>query len=101
MPLSQFKIVIGSIGIATAVALCYSHFGDQPVNNIYLANFNNQSKTPEEMNFDYYQLLRNEQSVVLMQIDIMHKFASNILDNIKDLDPDFSQTVDENLWDLI
>ena len=35
------------------------------------------------------------------QIDIIHHFASNILDNIKDLEPEFSKTVDENFWDLI
>jgi len=34
-------------------------------------------------------------------ITIIHKVASDILDNIKDLDPDFSKTVDENFWDLI
>jgi hypothetical protein len=101
MPLSHFKNVIGSIGIATTAALCYSYVGAQPVDSFYSANFDNQSKTPEEMKFDYYQLVRNEQAVVLMQINIMNKFASNILDNISDLDPDFSKTVDENFWDLI
>ena len=35
------------------------------------------------------------------QIEIIHKFASSILDNIKDLDPEFSKIVDENFWDLI
>ena len=34
-------------------------------------------------------------------VDIIHHFASNILDNIKDLEPEFSKTVDENFWDLI
>lgn len=34
------------------------------------------------------------------QMDVIHKFASNILDNIKDLEPEFSKTVDENFWDL-
>ena len=46
-------------------------------------------------------LINPDQTVMLEQIDIIHKFASSILDNIKDIDPEFSKTVDENFWDLI
>jgi len=35
------------------------------------------------------------------QVVILHNFASNILDNIKDLESEFSKTVDENFWELI
>lgn len=67
----------------------------------HIINLKVQIKAPEELNFDYYQLVGKEQAVALEQIDIIHKFASNILDNIKDLDPEFSKTVDENFWGLI
>ena len=75
--------------------------GAPAINPVDFANLNVQIKAPKAMNFDYYQLVRKEQTVTLEQIDIIHKFASNILDNIKDLEPEFSKTVDENFWDLI
>lgn len=34
-------------------------------------------------------------------IETIHRFASNILENIEDLDPEFSRVIDENYWDLI
>ncbi len=99
MPLSSFRNVVGSA--TTAAVLCYSYLGAPAINPVDLANLNVQIKAPKAMNFDYYQLVRKEQTVTLEQIDIIHKFASNILDNIKDLEPEFSKTVDENFWDLI
>lgn len=99
MPLSQFRNVIGSV--TTAAVLWNSYMGAPTVNSIDFANLNVQIKAPEEMSFDYYQLVGKDQAVALEQIDTIHQFASNILDNIKDLDPEFSKTVDENFWDLI
>ena len=37
----------------------------------------------------------------LQKLEAIHKFASNLLENIEDLDPEFSKVVDENYWDLI
>lgn len=34
-------------------------------------------------------------------IKVIHKFASNLLENIEDLDPEFSKVIDENYWNLI
>lgn len=99
MPLSQFRNVVGSA--ATAAVLCYSYMGAPAINPNNLPNLNIQLKAPTEMNFDYYQLIDKDQAATLEQIDIIHHFASNIIDNIKDLEPEFSKTVDENFWDLI
>ena len=33
--------------------------------------------------------------------EAIHKFALNLLENIEDLDPEFSKLIDENFWDLI
>lgn len=99
MPLSQFKNVVGSA--TTAAVLCYSYMGAPAINPVDFPNLNVQLKAPTEMNFDYYQLIDKEQSAALGQIDVIHQFASNILNNIKDLEPEFSKTVDENFWDLI
>ena len=35
------------------------------------------------------------------KVEIIHQFASNLLENIEDLEPEFSQVIDENYWDLI
>lgn len=99
MPLSKFRNVVGSA--ATAAVLCYSYMGAPTMNPDNLPNLDTIHKVPAEMNFDCYQLIDKTQATVLEQIDIIHHFASNILDNIKDLEPEFSKTVDENFWDLI
>jgi hypothetical protein len=99
MPLSQFKNVVGNV--ATAAVLCYSYLGAPIMNSIDLYRVDAQINAPKEMNFDYYQLMNPEQALALEQIDIIHQFTSNILNNIKDLDPDFSKNVDENFWNLI
>lgn len=33
--------------------------------------------------------------------DIFFQYLSDIVDNIKDIEPEFSKTVDEDFWDLI
>ena len=99
MSLSSLRNVVGSA--TTAAVLYYSYLGVPAINHVDFANLKVQINAPKEMNFDYYQLVPKEQAVTLEQIDIIHKFASNILDNIKDLDPEFSKIVDENFWDLI
>jgi len=100
MPLSQFRNVIGSA--TTAAVLCYSYMVGAPATNpVDLVSLNAQFQAPSEMNFDYYQLIDKDQAAALEQIDVIHQFASNLLDNIKDLEPEFSKTVDENFWDLI
>lgn len=99
MPLSQFRNVVGSV--TTAAVLCYSYLGAPTDNPVDFCSLNVQLKAPTEMNFDYYQLIDKDQAIAIEQIDVIHQFASNILDNIKDLEPEFSKTVDENFWDLI
>lgn len=46
----------------------------------------------------YYESLRHKAAVKLNQE--LNKVTSSILKNTKDLDPEFSKTVDENFWDL-
>ena len=99
MPLAQFRNIAGSA--ATAAVLCYSYLGAPLINPIVFVDPNIQITAPDELNYDHYQLVQKEQSVALAQIDTIHKFATNLLDNIEDLDPEFSQTVDDNFWDLI
>lgn len=34
-------------------------------------------------------------------IETIHKFASDLVEHIEDLDPEFSKVIDENYWDLV
>lgn len=99
MPLARYKNVVGSA--ATAAVLCYYYLGAPAINGVDFSNYDVQIKAQPEITFDYYQLINKDYANVLRQIDAIHQFASNILSNIKDLEPEFSKTVDENFWDLI
>lgn len=99
MPLSQYMNVVGNA--ATAAVLCYSYLGSPTINAFDLSNYDVQIKAPSGITFDYYQLISKDQADSLRQIDAIHQFASNVLGNIKDLEPEFSKTVDKNFWDLI
>lgn len=99
MLLPQVRNVVGSA--VTAAVLYYSYLGAPATINTTTVNPNIQISAPTGIKYDYYQIVNPDQAVMLEQIDIIHKFASSILDNIKDLDPEFSKTVDENFWDLI
>lgn len=35
------------------------------------------------------------------EINIMHGFASNLIENIEDLPPEYSEIIDEHFWELI
>jgi hypothetical protein len=92
------KFIIGSA--ATAVVFCYTYLGEPTIKTDFDKSMA-QTRAPKEMSFDYYQIVANENTHVFEQINIIHKFASSILDNIKELEPEFSKTVDDNFWDLL
>ena len=98
MGVSQLKIFAG--GVVTAAVLCYSHAGMETAGTNMDYHFQH-AKAPEGMNFDYYQLINEEQAREVEQFTIIQSFASNLLENIKDLDPEFSRTVDKHFWDLV
>lgn len=53
------------------------------------------------MSLDYYEILDTEQTREAEQFKALQSFASNLLGNVKDMDPDFSKTVDDHFWDLV
>lgn len=86
----------------TAAAWRYT----QPGMDEYLTNHNyydiRDARAPEGMNLDYYQLSNETQPNREVELfKIIQSFASNLLENMKDLDPKFSRTVDNHFWDLI
>lgn len=44
---------------------------------------------------------KNESSQIIKQIEILHKFSSKIIHNLKDLDPVIAKEVNDKLWDII
>lgn len=45
--------------------------------------------------------VRDEREKAFQKMETIYKFASNLLENIEDLDPEFTKAIDENYWDLI
>lgn len=93
--------VVGT-AVTTAILFCGVSVSDQ-FSNIPSAAFRG-SDIPQNINyglsFDRYQLLSKDDTQ-RENIEIIHGFASNLLENIEDISADFSQAVDENFWDLI
>lgn len=97
MDLSRLMFIAG--GVATAALLSYSHIGMEKSESA-TAHYFGQGRAPEDMNFDYYEILDKQQSREVQQFRIVQSFASDLLANIKDLDPEFSKVVDDHFWDL-
>jgi len=98
MDLSRLMFVAG--GAATAAILYYSHIGMESPKAAPDYHFE-QALAPDGMAFDYYEVMNEEQSKEVEHFRIIQCFASNLLGNIKDLDPEFSKVVDDHFWDLV
>ncbi len=98
MDLSRLMFIAG--GAATAAIMCYSHIGmESPTAGP--GYYFEDVRAPEGMAFDYYELINEEQIKEIERFRIIQSFASNLLGNIKDLDPEFSKVVDDHFWDLV
>ena len=47
----------------------------------------------------YYSLSKAEHDTI-QQIEIIHKFVSNVLTNIKDLEPSIGKIISKNFWKM-
>ncbi len=47
----------------------------------------------------YYEI-SSQKSPINSQIEIIYNFVSALVENSKDLDPDFSKAVDKHFWEL-
>lgn len=84
----------------SAAVLCYSHIGS-PQLDWNQEEITQHAEAPEGMSLDYYEILDTEQTRETEQFKALQSFASNLLGNVKDMDPDFSKTVDDHFWDLV
>lgn len=91
-------------GVATATVLVYSHLGVVDI-NLPSKNYKTAIKQqicPEEFSaYPYYYTFVENQYRIKNQVEVLHNFVSNLIENTEDINPDFSQTVDKHFWDLI
>ncbi len=84
--------------VATAVAIGYSGFGEP----IPQSSFLYDSNEPIPILFsDHYRLSNSDSIALSEQIETLKQFSSSILNNIKDIEPEYTELVDEKFWDLI
>ena len=97
----QVKKLIG--GVTTAAVLSYAYLGfcdivEPEQNHQVIVECN---LLPDEYSSNpYYTLIEGEYRLK-DQIEVIHNFVSVLVKNSKDLNPDFSESVDKHFWDLI
>lgn len=99
MQLNEFKCVVGCA--ATTAVTLIACAGTPTMPSLDIKDLNEFLNVPSGATYDYYQVQDIEHTDTLSKIEVVHRFASTILENIEDLEPEFSKTVDENFWDLI
>jgi len=85
---------------ATTAVLCYSAFGE-PIPQDHYSYKSEESAQQYPSQYDYYTLNASDSISITYKIEILYKFSKSILDNIKDIDPEYSALVDEKFWDLL
>lgn len=100
METTTLKTIVGII--PTAVVLTYTYLGSQsailPPQKEHAMNVTAGIKTGYEHN-PYYTVLEDRE-VMREQVETIHGFVSNLLENMQDLEPQYSQLVDEHFWEL-
>ena len=91
-------LLIGGLPVNRGARLDNSPINKNPSNH-YLQPSDSSLGTFDNKQTKYR--LRDDDIDLNKQIETIHGFASNILDNIIDLDPEFSRIIDENYWDLV
>lgn len=86
--------------VATATVLGYSAFGE-PIPQKKYSYKAEDSAQQYQGQYDYYTLSLSDPIPISEQIEVLHEFSRSMLNNIQDIDPDFSALVDEKFWDLV
>ena len=89
------------VGVAaTAVVIGYSGFGE-PIPQSSFSYDSNEPIQFYQSGSDYYRLSNSDSIALSEQIETLKQFSSSILNNIKDIEPEYTELVDEKFWDLI
>ena len=99
MASTQVKFALTVTTTAALVGVCFSSSVAPSLN---VEDYNLASQLPQNFGsaITSYNSI-SDFSEISRKIETIHKFASNILENIEDLDADYSKAIDENYWDLI
>jgi len=91
-----------ALTVTTTAALVGGYFASTVTPSLNVEDYNLASQLPQNFGsaLTSYNSI-SDFSEISRQIETIHKFASNILENIEDLDADYSKAIDENYWDLI
>lgn len=101
MGLINFPHAVGT-SLTTAILV----FGVS-TNDETLALMQIQSSQPSQassnhgLSYDRYTLINDSYTEEKRNIETIHEFSSNLLENIEDIPLEFSKVVDDNFWDLI
>lgn len=90
-------------GVATAAVISYFSLSRPYFIPQEMEYFDEKATSQMSETYDinpYYYIDRSD-SVVFNQVDIIHKFVSELLENTQDLDSHFSELVDKHFWDLV
>lgn len=93
--------VVGT-AVSTAILFCgVAVYDNLPsVSGSILNDYANSGSVDYGLSLDRYQLLSKE-NIQKNNIEVIHGFASNLLENIEDIPAEFNEAVDRNFWDLV
>lgn len=97
----KLPYVVGT-AVTTAILFCGINTSEELSTTSHISMDN-----PEKIDhgvassFDRYKLLPVNNIKEKENIEVIHSFASKLLENIEDIPPEFSEAVDANFWDLI
>jgi len=101
MGLINFPHTVGT-SVTTAILFCGVSINDQSLALLQVkTTSSSQVQVSHGLSFDRYTLVNNSYSQEKKNIETIHKFSSNLLENIEDIPLEFSEAIDENFWDLV
>lgn len=85
---------------ATTAVLCYTAIGEPIPQGNY--TYNHEESAQQYLGQYDHSVFSVDNSIsITEQIEILHKFSVSMLENIKDIEPEYSALVDEKFWDLL
>lgn len=98
----NFSHTVGT-AFTTAILFCGVAINDQTLALLQVIPCQPPAQigTTYGLTYDRYTLNNESYSDERKNIEIIHKFASNLLANIEDMPLEFSEAVDDNFWELI
>jgi hypothetical protein len=100
MGLINFPHTVGT-SVTTVILFCGVSINDQSLALLQVKAASSQVQVSHGVSFDRYTLVDNSYSQEKKNIETIHEFSSNLLENIEDIPLEFSEAIDENFWDLV